>query len=106
MDVIKAFHVHIMFHYDKIDISSCRFSLHALAREGGCEKENPNPCHALPLKIQTWGVVEIGVSCKARKGTRSFSIVMKCSRIEEGTFEKMYKGRQKACGLTMALKEM
>jgi hypothetical protein len=72
----------------------------------GCEKENPNPCHALPLKIQTWGVVEIGVSCKARKGTRSFSIVMKCSRIEEGTFEKMYKGRQKACGLTMALKEM
>jgi hypothetical protein len=35
----------------------------------GGERENLNPCHALPLKIQTWGVVEIGVSCKARKGT-------------------------------------
>ncbi len=83
MDVIKAFHVHIMFRYDEIN-TSCQFSLHTLARWGGegegGAKENPNPCHALPLKIQRWGVVEIGVSCKARKGTWSFSIVMKCLR--------------------------
>ncbi len=55
MDVIKAFHIHILFHYDKIDTSSCKLSLHTLAKggEGGGERDNLNPCCALPLKIQT-----------------------------------------------------
>jgi hypothetical protein len=38
MDVIKAFHVHILFHYDRIDISSCDFSLHTLVERGGAKK--------------------------------------------------------------------
>jgi hypothetical protein len=38
MDVIKAFHVHILFRYDEIDISSCDFSLHTLVEGGGGEK--------------------------------------------------------------------
>jgi hypothetical protein len=57
MDVIRAFHIHILFHSNKIDTSSCKFSLHALAKgwvRGEGERENPNPCHVLLLKIQTW----------------------------------------------------
>jgi len=75
-----AFHVHILFCCGEINISSCELSLHALQKGGwgGRKRKNLNPCHALPLKIQTWGVVEIGVSWDA--GTRSFSIVMKCLR--------------------------
>jgi hypothetical protein len=72
-----AFHIHILFCCDKINISSCELSLHVFAKGGGGRK-NLNPCHALPLIIQTWGVVDIGVSWEA--GTRSFSIVMKCLR--------------------------
>jgi len=65
MDVIRSFHIHFLFHYDGIDTSFRELSLHALAKGGGGggkERENPSPCPALPLKIQTWGVVEIGVS--------------------------------------------
>ncbi len=62
IDVIGAFHVHIMVCYDRIDTFSCKFSLHALAND----RENPNPCHVLLLKIQTWGVVETAISHEAR----------------------------------------
>jgi hypothetical protein len=81
MNLIKTFRVHILFHYDRINTSSCKLSLHAVAKvRGERERENPNPCHTLPLKIQTCRVMEIGVSREARKGTQSFSVVMKCLR--------------------------